>query len=126
VTHFADNYRNEFKKWQHNLERIERAGQRVVAWGAGAKGVSFLNMLKIKNQIEYIVDINPYKQGKYIAGTGQQIVPPEFLRDYQPDVVIIMNPIYKKEIQRTVKELGLTTEFMYISEAQSAVRDHGG
>ena len=83
-------------------------------------------MLKIKDQIEYIVDVNPRKQGKYIGGTGQQIVLPEFLRDYQPDVVIVMNPIYKKEIQRTVKELGLTTEFMYISGAQSAVRDHGG
>jgi len=70
-------------------------------------------MLKIKDQIEYIVDINPHKQGKYISGTGQQIVPAEFLRDYQPDVVIVMNPIYKKEIQQTVKELGLTTEFIY-------------
>ena len=113
VTHFADNYQNKLKEWQHKLKRIERAGQRAVAWGAGAKGVSFLNMLKIKDQIEYIVDINPYKQGKYIAGTGQQIVPPEFLRDYQPDVVIVMNPIYKKEIQQTIEELGLATEFMY-------------
>jgi len=113
VTHFADNYRNELKKWQHKLKRIERVDQRAVVWGAGAKGVSFLNMLKIKDQIEYIVDINPYKQGKYIAGTGQQIVAPEFLPDYQPDVVIVMNPIYKTEIQQTVKELGLTTEFIY-------------
>jgi len=115
VTHFADNYQNKLKEWQHKLNRIERAGWRAVAWGAGAKGVSFLNMLKTKDQIEYIVDINPYKQGKYIAGTGQQIVPPQFLRDYQPDVIIVMNPIYKKEIQRTAKELSLTTEFMYIS-----------
>jgi len=113
VTHFADNYRNELKEWQDKLKRIERAGQRAVAWGAGAKGVSFLNMLKTKDQIEYIVDINPYKQGKYVAGTGQQIVPPEFLRDYQPDVVIVMNPIYKTEIQRTIEEVGLATEFMY-------------
>ena len=115
VTHFTHNYRNKLKKWQQNLERIERAGQRAVAWGAGAKGVGFLNMLKIGDQIEYIVDINPHKHGKYIAGTGQQIVSPEFLRDYQPDVVIVMNPIYKKEIQQTVKELGLTTKFMCIS-----------
>ena len=113
VTHFADNYQNKLKEWQQKLNRIERAGWRAVAWGAGAKGVSFLNMLKTKDQIEYIVDINPYKQGKYIAGTGQQIVPPEFLRDYQPDVVIVMNPIYKTEIQRTIEEVGLATEFMY-------------
>jgi SAM-dependent methyltransferase len=126
VAHFADDYRNELRTWKHNLERLERAGQRVVAWGAGAKGVSFLNMLKIRDQIEYIVDINPHKHGKYIAGTGQQIVSPGFLQEYRPDVVILMNPIYKREIQQTVKELGLTTEFMCIGQAQPAVQGHGG
>lgn len=112
VTRFGDNYRDELKQWQRELERIERAGQRAVAWGAGAKGVGFLNMLKIRDQIEYIVDINPHKHGKYMAGTGQQIVPPEFLRDYRPDIIILMNPIYKQEIQQTVKELGLSPEFI--------------
>jgi SAM-dependent methyltransferase len=114
VVHFADHYRNQLKEWQRDLEHIEQAGQRAVAWGAGAKGVSFLNLLKTKDQIEYIVDINPHKQGKHVAGTGQQIVSPEFLIDHQPDVIIVMNPIYKKEIQQTVEGLGLTAEFMYV------------
>jgi SAM-dependent methyltransferase len=112
VTDFANNYRNKLEKWQHDLGCIESAGQRVVAWGAGAKGVSFLNMLKIRDQIEYIVDINPHKHGRYIAGTGQQIVSPDFLQDYQPDVIIMMNPIYESEIQQIAKELGLVTEFL--------------
>jgi len=69
-------------------------------------------MLKIQDHIKYVVDINPNKHGKYIAGTGQKIVSPEFLRAYQPDVVIIMNPIYKSEIQQHLNRLGLTTDFM--------------
>ncbi|MFX0133657.1 MAG: methyltransferase domain-containing protein, partial [Candidatus Hodarchaeota archaeon] len=114
VAVFADKYRRKVKAWQGNLERTARMGQRVVVWGGGSKGVTFLNTLKIYDQIEYVVDINPRKQGRYIAGTGQQIMPPEFLRDYQPDVVIIMNPIYQSEIQQITDKLGLTNDFISV------------
>jgi len=40
-------------------------------------------------------------------------VPPEFLRDYQPDVIIVMNPIYKSEIRQVAKNLDLTNRFVY-------------
>jgi SAM-dependent methyltransferase len=112
VAAFADHYRSRIGTWQSRLKQMEQTGQRVVVWGAGARGISFLNMLKIQDQIKYVVDINPRKQGMYMAGTGQQIVPPEFLRDYQPDVVIIINSLYKSEIQQLVKELDLTPQFL--------------
>ena len=67
-------------------------------WGAGSKGVTFLNMIDSRYQIEYVIDINPRKHGKYIPGTGQKIVSPEFLREYIPDIVIVMNLIYENEI----------------------------
>lgn len=113
LTAFGNNYRTKLETWHHNLKRIEHAGKQAVVWGAGAKGVSFLNMLKIQDQIEYVVDINPNKKGNYIAGTGQKVVSPEFLQDYEPDVVIVMNPIYKSEIEQLIRRLGLITEFLY-------------
>ena len=113
VATFAEKYRRKVEAWRCDLEWMGQARRRAVVWGGGAKGVTFLNTLKTRDRIEYVVDINPRKQGRYVPGTGQQIVPPEFLRDYQPDVVIVMNPIYKKEIQQTIEELGLATEFMY-------------
>jgi SAM-dependent methyltransferase len=113
VQAFNSNCKKKLETWQQRLKKLRQTGQKAVAWGAGAKAVSFFNILKIRDQIEYIVDINPYKHGKYLSGTGQKIIPPEFLQDYQPDVVIIMNSIYKNEIQHTIKELGLTTEFLY-------------
>jgi hypothetical protein len=58
------------------------------------------------------VDINPYKHGTYMAGTGQEIVGPEFLREYRPDVVIVMNPIYCNEIQQNLDRIGVTAELM--------------
>jgi hypothetical protein len=70
-----------------------------------------LNALK-DPQIKYAVDINPRKQGMYVPGSGQQIVRPEFLRDYQPDVIVVMNPIYRHEIQQLTKKLGLTAKLI--------------
>ena len=114
VNAFADNYQNKVDYWQRKLNRIGHTGQRVVVWSAGAKGVSFLNMLNIQSPVEYVVDVNPHKEGMYMAGTGQQIVSPEFLKKYKPNAVIVMNPIYKKEIQQIVKNIGLKTEFLYV------------
>jgi len=112
VDSFVANIREQLESWQKNLEHFEAAGKRAVLWGAGARGASFLNMLKFKGQIQYIVDINPRKHGKYIPGTGQQIVPPEFLKTYRPDVLILTNAIYKREIQKAVRSLGISPEFM--------------
>lgn len=110
---FKDEYQSKVKTYQKIMKGYEEAGKRVIIWGAGSKGVSFLNTLRLHNQIEYIVDINPRKQGMYIPGTGQQIVSPDFLKNYQPDVMIIMNLIYKDEIKQRVETLGLNPEFVY-------------
>lgn len=109
IAEFKQKFENKLSDWEHKLEQMANQGQRVVIWGSGSKGVTFLNFLKGNSSIEYVVDINPRKQGMYVAGTGQKIVPPEFLVDYKPDVVIIMNPIYKQEITQMLSDLGLTS-----------------
>jgi hypothetical protein len=60
------------------------------------------------------VDLNPRKQGMYIAGVGQKIVYPEFLQDYQPEIIIIMNPIYEQEIRQLTDNLGLKPELILV------------
>ena len=99
-------------RFQDYFDKMRQAKRKVVAWGGGAKGVAFLNFLQIQNEIEYVVDINPHKQGKFIAGTGQEIVAPEFLATYQPDAIIVMNPIYQQEIETAVRSQGLNPEFI--------------
>jgi 2-polyprenyl-3-methyl-5-hydroxy-6-metoxy-1,4-benzoquinol methylase len=106
IASFTDKFQTKIETWKHKLTQIAQAGQRAVVWGAGAKGTIFLILLQCQDLIKYIVDINPRKQGMYIAGGGQQIVSPEFLRQYQPDLVIVMNPIYEKEIQQAIADLG--------------------
>jgi ABC-type enterochelin transport system substrate-binding protein len=67
-----------------------------------------LNLKNAADQISYVVDINPRKQGMYVSGTGQEIVSPEFLKDYDPDLVLIMNPIYNEEIRGVMRLLDIS------------------
>lgn len=108
VATFADNYRAKVAHWSARLKGLAAGGQRAVVWGSGSKGVTFLNTFRDESPIEYVVDINPRKQGMHVAGTGQAIVAPEFLVSYRPDVVIVMNNLYVGEIGRQLDELGVT------------------
>jgi hypothetical protein len=38
------------------------------------------------------------KWGRFIAGSGQEIIEPSALRELRPDVIVLMNPIYREEI----------------------------
>ena len=101
-------------RWIAQFDDMRHRGQRVVVWGAGSKGTMFLNALHEHPVVEYLVDINPHKQGKFVPGTGQQIVPPEALRELKPDVLILMNPIYRDEVERIVGGLGLAPQFLTV------------
>ena len=75
-----------------------------LVWGAGSKCVAFMSTLGGGEEIEYVVDINPHKHGKFVPGSGHQVVPPQFLTLYQPKLVVVMNPVYRDEIAATVFE----------------------
>lgn len=111
---FAASYHQRLDTWRARLAHMASAGQRAVIWGAGSKGVTFLNVLGITEEIAYAIDINPRKHGMHIAGTGQPIVPPEHLRSYRPDTIVIMNAIYRDEIESTAAALGLDAEIICV------------
>ena len=112
VSYFALNSAGKIEQWKRHVRGFKEEGRRAVIWGGGAKGVSFLTTLGIHEEIEFAVDINPFKHGRYMPGTGQKIVPPEFLKKYRPDVVIVMNPIYSEEIQGNLYDLGVSAELV--------------
>jgi len=82
----------------------------VVVWGAGSKAVAFLTTIGRGSAIRHAVDINPHKHGTYLAGAGQRVESPEFLRDHPPALVIAMNPIYLSEIGGALAELGVAAQ----------------
>ena len=95
-----DRLSNELKQWKSQ-------GLKVALWGSGSKAVSYLTTLDVAEQIDAVVDINPHKHGKFLAGAGNEIVAPQSLQTIKPDVVLAMNSIYLEEIQRDLKSLGL-------------------
>lgn len=98
--------------WNARFDQMRRSGQQAVVWGAGSKGTTFINTLRDHHQIQYVVDINPHKQGNYISGTGQKIVAPEALLELRPDFIILMNPIYRDEVERIVAGFGLAPHLL--------------
>ncbi len=108
---FAEHYRRKVEDWRTTFD-AKLSGRKLVVWGGGSKGVMFLNTLRDGKHIDYMVDINPRKQGMFVAGSGQKIVSPVFLRDYRPDTVIIMNPIYRAEIQGQLNDLRVEAEVL--------------
>jgi len=99
--------------WRDRLERLHNKGQRIVAWGAGAKAVTFLNVVDpVGSLISHVVDINPRKTGRFVPGSGQEIVEPNSLKELHPDVIILMNEIYRDEIASHIAGLGLNPEFL--------------
>jgi SAM-dependent methyltransferase len=104
IVNFQRNYQERVEEIRKALKPL-RASKSAIFWGAGAKTVMFLNKFCAQQVCDYVVDINPHKQGGFIPGTGQEIVPPEFLKEYRPEVVIVMNPNYREEIGLHVERL---------------------
>lgn len=72
----------------------------LVLWGAGAKGATFANLTDVRGEhIVAVVDINPRKCGRFVAGTGHPIVAPTDMPAGTRDI-LIMNGNYRAEIER--------------------------
>ena len=110
VQRFTPQVSRRIEQWRERLEDFRNKGLKTVLWGAGSKGVAFLATLRVQDAVQYVVDINPYMTGHYMAKTGAKIIAPTDLREYRPDVVIIMNRIYRREIVGELSNLGLRPE----------------
>jgi SAM-dependent methyltransferase len=111
---FAAGVHNRLSDLNNRIQQAKARQQRVAIWGSGSKCVSFLSSAGINGEIDSVVDINPYRHGRFLAGSGKQVDSPEVLRELKPDVIFIMNPIYRGEIQNAVDEMGLQTELVAI------------
>jgi C-methyltransferase C-terminal domain/Putative zinc binding domain/Methyltransferase domain len=85
------------------LIAAQRAGKQVVGYGAPGKGNTLLNYCGIRTDfLDYTVDRNPYKQGRFLPGTLIPIFPPEKIRETKPDYVLILPWNLKDEIMKQV------------------------
>jgi hypothetical protein len=109
---FADRYQARIAGWEARLAEVATQGRAAVLWGAGSKGVSFLHAVAGArlDVVPAVVDINIHKQGKFMPGTGQEIVAPDDLAAIDPAVVIVMNSAYAGEIRAALGAAGMAPE----------------
>jgi len=112
VGSFPGRFAAKRAQWEGRIREAAAKGRRIVLWGSGSKAVSFLTTLELGDAIRYAVDINPYRHGHFLPGSGQEILAPEDLRTYKPDLVVIMNAVYRQEIARDLERLGLAPELV--------------
>ncbi|CAN5644289.1 class I SAM-dependent methyltransferase [soil metagenome] len=82
------------------LIQAKAAGKQIVGYGAPGKGNTLLNYCGIRSDfLDYTVDRNPYKQGKFLPGTHIPIHHPDKIRETKPDYVLILPWNFKDEIR---------------------------
>ncbi len=109
---YYDNFQQKALKVKLDLTQFlmdqKRAGKKVAAYGAAAKGNTLLNYCGIKNDlISFVVDANPHKQNKFLPASHIPVVNEDYLKEAKPDFVIILPWNLKDEI---------TKQLAYINE----------
>jgi hypothetical protein len=107
--HFEERVRETKRKILELLIEAKRAGKTIVGYGAPGKGNTLLNYCGIRQDfIDFTVDRNPYKHGRFLPGTHIPIFPPEQLDAARPDLIFILPWNLRDEI---IEQLAYTREW---------------
>lgn len=97
---FDEQVKESKRKIMAFLIEAKRAGKSIAGYGAPGKGNTLLNYCGIRTDfLDYTVDRNPYKHGKFLPGTHIPIFAPQKIRETRPDYVLILPWNLKKEIR---------------------------
>ncbi|WP_395666363.1 class I SAM-dependent methyltransferase [Methylocella sp.] len=98
VESFRETYNRKVERWTNYISTPD--AEDTVVWGAGSKGITFMNVVPGADQLRALVDLNPDKQGRFAPLHGTPVVRPDELAMRPPKSIIIMNPVYGDEIAR--------------------------
>ncbi len=103
---FEEQVRETKRKLLELLTQAKRAGKRIAGYGAPGKGNTLLNYCGIRQDfVDFTVDRNPYKQGRFLPGTHIPIFSPEKIDQEKPDYVLILPWNFKDEIMKQLEHI---------------------
>ncbi|MFZ5871126.1 MAG: SAM-dependent methyltransferase, partial [Actinomycetota bacterium] len=100
-------------RWRRTIDDRAARGDRLALWGAGSKGVTFLNAVDEAARLS-VVDLNPNKWGRYLPGTGHLIEEPRSLVERPVATVLITNPVYRDEIAAELRDMGVQADVVSV------------
>jgi hypothetical protein len=96
---FAEQVKETKRKLLEFLIQAKRNGKKIAGYGAPGKGNTLLNYCAIRTDfLDYTVDRNPYKHGRFLPGTHVPIYSPDRIRETKPDFLLILPWNLKDEI----------------------------
>ena len=104
---FGAGFDRRVSLWRERISELANQGQSMVLWGAGMRGVNFLNRFADVNRFTHIVDVNEDRQGRYLPVSGYLIESPKILKHIKPARVLITNANYVQEIRAELISMGL-------------------
>ena len=115
VVHLAERFAEAASRlrenWAAALRRAATSAPngraRVGVWGAGAKGVTFANLVDpTAASVHCFIEVNPAKQRKFIPGTGHRVIGPPDIEAEGLGSILVLNPNYFEEMRDYLKTIG--------------------
>lgn len=112
-TKWGKGLKNDIIKSKEFLLSLKGKEYKIAGFGAAAKGCIYLNAAQIDfNQIDYVIDDTYIKQGKFIPGTGIEIVSREKLKTNPVDYIVILAHNFSDYIIKLLKQDGYKGKFI--------------
>ncbi|MBN2023112.1 MAG: methyltransferase domain-containing protein [Pirellulales bacterium] len=115
---FRQRIAEQLREVGRQLDALVEQGRSVAFWGATGKGAAFLNAFGVDGRrFPVVVDSDEQKAGRFVPGTGQEIRPPDYLRDHPADVIVITTRWRAKDIFDEIRRRQVRCDEALVLEA---------